>query len=66
MHPSSGNSVPTIASRGAGRPKEFAAATSEAAGMTKRSINEHLARAEALGNDLDRVTGTSLDKGANH
>ena len=45
MRPNSGNSVPT----NAGRPKEFAGDTAAAAGMTKRAINEHLARAEALG-----------------
>lgn len=59
MRPNSGNTVPTIA----GRPKEFAGDTAAAAGMTKRAINEHLARAEALGDDLDEVAGTSLDKG---
>ena len=50
---------------GGARPqtKSFAAATAEASGMTKRSINQHLARAEALGDDLDKVAGTSLDKG---
>ena len=63
MHPNSGNTLPTIPDRGPGRPKEFAADTAAAAGVTKRSINEHLARAEALGDDLPRVTGTSLDKG---
>ena len=26
-------------------------------------MNRHLARAEAIGDDLERVTGTSLDKG---
>ena len=31
--------------------------------MTKQAINQHIARAEALGDDLPRVTGTSLDKG---
>ena len=31
--------------------------------MTKRAINQHLARAEALGDDLDKVAGTSLDEG---
>ena len=41
----------------------FAAATATAAGMTKQAINQHLARADALGDDLERVTGTSLDKG---
>lgn len=43
-------------------PKGFAASTAAAAGMTKQAINRHLARAEALGDDLPRVTGTSLDK----
>lgn len=63
LHPNSGKSVSTIPDRGPGRPKEFAAATAEAAGMTKQAINQHLARAESIGDDLDRVTGTSLDKG---
>lgn len=31
--------------------------------MTKQAINQHLARAEALGDDLQAVAGTSLDKG---
>lgn len=43
--------------------KSFAAETADASGMTKQAINRHLARAEALGDDLDKVTGTSLDKG---
>lgn len=63
LHPNSGNTLSTIPDRGPGRPKEFAAATAEAAGMTKQAINQHLARAESIGDDLDRVTGTSLDKG---
>ena len=41
----------------------FAASTAAAAGMTKQAINQHLARAEALGDALQRITGTSLDKG---
>lgn len=50
---------------GGARPQEksFAASTAAAAGMTKQAINHHLARAEALGDDLERITGTSLDKG---
>ena len=32
-------------------------------GESKRAINLNLARAEAIGDDLERVTGTSLDKG---
>lgn len=63
LHPNSGNTLSTIPDRGPGRPKEFAAATAEAAGMTKQAINQHLARADAIGDDLERVTGTSLDKG---
>ena len=59
----SGHSSPTIPERSAGRPKEFAAETAAVTGEAKRTINQHLARAEALGDDLDKVTGTSLDKG---
>lgn len=43
--------------------KGFAASTAAVSGESKRSINQHLARANALGDDLERVTGTSLDKG---
>ncbi len=41
----------------------FAAETAAVSGESKRAINQHLARAEALGDDLPRVAGTSLDKG---
>ena len=37
--------------------QQFAASTAAAAGMTKQAINQHLARAEALGDDLERITG---------
>lgn len=57
LHPNSGNTVSTIPARGRGRPKEFAADTAAAAGMTKQAINQHLARADALGDDLQRVAG---------
>ena len=43
--------------------KGFASSTAESTGMTKQAINRHIARAEALGDDLDRMVGTSLDKG---
>lgn len=43
--------------------KSFAAETAAITGESKRSINQHLARAEALGDDIDRLVGTSLDKG---
>jgi hypothetical protein len=41
----------------------FAADTANAVGLTKQAVNQHLARAEALGSDIGRVHGTSLDKG---
>ncbi|WP_299146737.1 hypothetical protein [uncultured Comamonas sp.] len=43
--------------------KQFAADTAKVTGESKSQINRHVARAEALGDDLQRVTGTSLDKG---
>ncbi|AGG89273.1 hypothetical protein [Rhodanobacter denitrificans] len=64
LHPEQvGKDFPPVAKHGRPQPKAFAAETAEASGMTKRSINQHLARAEALGDDLDEVAGTSLDKG---
>lgn len=42
---------------------QFAAETAVATGENKRDINRHLARADALGDDLSAVAGTSLDKG---
>jgi hypothetical protein len=43
--------------------KEFAADTASASGESKAQVNRHLARAEAIGEDLDEIAGTSLDKG---
>jgi len=43
--------------------KEFAAATADLTGETKRAINQQLARATALEDDLPKIVGTSLDKG---
>ncbi len=43
--------------------QSFAAATAEVTGQSKRDINRNVARAEAIGDDLLRLTGTSLDKG---
>ena len=40
--------------------KAFAAETAALTGEDKRTINRHIARAEALGDDLDKVAGTSL------
>lgn len=61
--PNSGKTFSTIEPRTPGRPKEFAADTAAVTGQTKQSINQHVSRAEALGDDLLEVTGTSLDKG---
>lgn len=43
--------------------KQFAADTAERTGQSKQDINRHVSRAESLGDDLDAITGTSLDKG---
>ena len=42
---------------------DFASETAAVSGDNVRSVQRHIARAEALGDDLPRVTGTSLDKG---
>ena len=60
LHPEGGRISPTP---GGEQKIGFAADTGAVTGESKRRINEHLARAEALGDDLPRVTGTSLDKG---
>ncbi len=61
LHPEeSGRIPPTLGGRGN---TSFASETAEVSGESKRRINEHLARADALGDDLDEVVGTSLDKG---
>lgn len=54
---------PPVAKHGRAQEKGFAADTASASGMSKASINRNIARAEALGDDLVEVTGTSLDKG---
>lgn len=43
--------------------KGYAACNAVATGESKRSINRHLRYANILGNDLNRLIGTSLDKG---
>jgi len=42
----------------------FAANTARRTGKPERSIQSDAIRAKALGRDLDRIAGTSLDKGA--
>lgn len=56
---------PQVFSHGGARPqtKGFAASTAEVTGESKAQINRNVARAEAIGDDLLRLTGTSLDKG---
>jgi len=58
-----GQIAPPVAKHGRAQEKAFAADTAALTGEDKRTINRHLSRAEALGDDLDKVTGTSLDKG---
>ena len=62
LHPNTGTNCPSIQS-GPGQPAQFAAETAAVSGESKRDINRHLSRAEALGDDLAQVAGTSLDKG---
>jgi len=40
---------------------QFAAETAAITGESKSQVNRHLSRAEALGDDIDRLVGTSLD-----
>ena len=58
-----GKVCPPVAKHGHAQTKGFAAATAEVTGESKRAINLNVARAEAIGDDLLRLTGTSLDKG---
>lgn len=68
VHPETRNGA-----SGKGRPKvrqlgeannRFTADTAAKTGKPERSIQRDATRAKALGPDLDRVAGTSLDKGA--
>jgi ParB-like chromosome segregation protein Spo0J len=45
-------------------PKSFVSDTATKTGKSERTIREDATRAKRLGADLDRVAGTSLDKGA--
>lgn len=58
----SGTTCSTLPKTGRGN-TQFAADTAEATGQSKQDINRHVSRAEALGDDLLEVAGTSLDKG---
>lgn len=50
----------TVSTPGGTQQVGFASDTAASVGMTKQAINRHIARAEALGDDLDKVAGTSL------
>lgn len=43
--------------------QSFAAETAAITGQSKRDINRNVARAEAIGPDILKLSGTSLDKG---
>lgn len=58
-----GKTSPSIPKRGRGQPQQFAAETAALTGELKSQVDRHLARAEALGDDIREVVGTSLDKG---
>lgn len=60
LHPESARIPRTLTGRGnVGFPED----TERATGESKRRTQEHLARAEALGDDILEVVNTSLDKG---
>lgn len=59
LHPNSGTNCPTIL-RGPGMPAQFASETAAISGESKREINRHLSRAEALGPDLLALAGFFL------
>lgn len=52
-----------IATSATGQRAGFATDTAGKTGLSKATINRDVARAEALGDDIQRVAGTSLDKG---
>lgn len=57
------NNGATCTENGRGRPREFASETAEKIGSAKSTVTRAISRAEALGDDIQRVTGTSLDSG---
>lgn len=55
--------APPAAKHGRRQDRGFAAETAAITGESKSQINRHLRRAEGLGDDLNRIFHTSLDKG---
>lgn len=59
LHPSEKGGK-TVSTLGGNQQVGFASDTASSAGMTKQAINQHIARAEALGPAINDVIGTSL------
>ena len=53
----------TLASLGGRGNKQFAAEVAKLTGTSKSGVNQKIARARELGSDINRIVGTSLDKG---
>jgi len=60
LHPETATTCRGLGGRGK---TEFASETAAVSGDGVRDIQRHLSRADALGDDLERIAGTSLDKG---
>lgn len=60
LHPETATNCRGLGGRGN---TEFASESAGVSGENVRNIQRHVARAEALGDDLEEVVGTSLDKG---
>ena len=52
-----------VAKHGHAQEKSFVAETAAITSESKSQVNRHVARAEALGDDLDCLIGTSLNRG---
>lgn len=50
-----------VKKHGHAQSKAFTADTAERTGQSKRSINEHISRADALGDDLQAITGWRIE-----
>ncbi|WP_434984019.1 hypothetical protein [Vreelandella zhaodongensis] len=62
-HPESAETATNCRGLGGRGKTEFASETAEASGDNVRNVQRHVSRADALGDDLQAITGTSLDKG---
>lgn len=64
---SGGKNLPTrsekLSTLGPQHHKQFASEIAEITGESKRGVNQKIARARELGDDIGRIVGTSLDKG---